>query len=136
MSSDVCPVCGCSDLYPFNECPCHKGCTGLQCGFGVEGVGCEHAERMAIERAAEIERLKAILPPKWTDRRAFQLASDLAGLLVSCHQINTASGVIERMERIISLAGHLLLADPQTGEPSFLEFLNTLCRDARRNQDI
>jgi hypothetical protein len=70
---------------------------------------------------------------KWTNRRAFQLASDLGGLLRDCHELNTSSNVIGRMERIISLAGHLLLADPQTGEPSFLEFLNQLCREDRRN---
>ncbi len=58
---DKCPVCGCVDLLAFNECPCHKGTTGLSCGYGVDGVGCENSERLAIARAAEIERLRAQL---------------------------------------------------------------------------
>ena len=72
--------------------------------------------------------------PQWTARRAFQLTSDLAGLLRECHDLNTASGVISRMERIANLAAHLLIADIANGEPSFLEFLNQLCREDRRNQ--
>lgn len=112
MSADKCPSCGCVKW----------------------GDGCEDAFRISAERSAEIERLKAMLEHKWTDRRAFQLTSDLAGLLRECHDLNTASGVIGRMERIVSLAGHILIADIANGEPSFLEFLNQLCRDDRRNQ--
>ena len=125
MSADVCPVCGCATK---------SAVRGFTCGGESGFSDCGNAADLAIERAAEIERLKAMLAPKWTDRRAFQLSSNLGGLIRACQQIDRASGIIDRLTLIQNLADSLALADLQKGEPSFLEFLNQLCRDDRRNQ--
>ena len=55
MSADKCPVCGCAEK---------KG-ESLDCTDWMAGEVCFNAERLAIERAAEIERLKASTARLW-----------------------------------------------------------------------
>ena len=129
FAADKCPVCG-QERMNFN------GHNLLPCGRDSAFGTCRDAERLAIERAAEIERLKAAQGKgKWTDRRAFQLASDLCGLLRDCNGLNRATHVIERLVRISMISEELTKPDPANDEPSFLEFLNHLCREDRRNQN-
>ena len=111
MSADKCPSCGCVKW----------------------GDGCEDTFRISVERAAEIERLKAMLAPKWTDRRAEQLR-DLSGLLRDCNDLDAASCVLARLRRIIAAADRLTTSSMEHIEPSFIEFIESLCRDDRRNQ--
>ena len=132
MSAETCQVCGCSELTEYDDLDGGRR-SRLECG-GSFYLGCKHAERLAIERAAEIERLKAMLAPKWTDRRAFLLTERLAGLLRDCNDLDTSSGIIGRLNRIMANAEQLTTAHPDYCEPSFLEFLNQLCREDRRNQ--
>lgn len=74
MSADVCPVCGCVEITAYENI---QGETkkSLDCG-GDGSLGCEHAERLAISRAAEIERLKA----------------EKAGLLALCKRLSALPG--------------------------------------------
>lgn len=139
-SADVCPVCGCVPSIEY-------GRTWYDCGRddGGDNEQCAHAERLAISRAAEIERLRAALEScpkprfdvankaKWTERRAEQLR-DLSGLLRDCNDLDAASCVLARLRRIIASADRLTTSSMEHIEPSFIEFIESLCRDDRRNQ--
>ncbi len=56
---DKCQVCGCSDVEEYEDLDGGRN-SRLVCG-GSYYLGCRHAERLAISRAAEIERLRAAL---------------------------------------------------------------------------
>ena len=136
-SADVCPVCGCGEHM--------KSGIGFSCGGQTSYSDCGQAEDLAISRAAEIERLKAALEScpkprfdvankaKWTERRAKQLR-DLSGLLRDCNDLDAASCVLARLRRIIAAADRLTTSSMEHIEPSFIEFIESLCRDDRRNQ--
>jgi len=51
--SDRCPVCGCTEYAADNPWFACEGCS--------DGSDCRNGPQIAIERAAEIERLKAAL---------------------------------------------------------------------------
>ena len=70
---------------------------------------------------------------RWTDRRAEQLR-DLSGLLRDCNDLDAASCVLARLRRIIAAADRLTTSSMEHIEPSFIEFIESLCRDDRRNQ--
>jgi len=54
MSADKCPVCGTPKDYP-SDC-------NFPCGYIPDmQIGCRLSSRLAIERAAEVERLREIL---------------------------------------------------------------------------
>lgn len=58
MSAEKCPVCGCDETWKAH------GKTHYECGFSPDShirSLCEHSTRLAIERAAEVERLRCAL---------------------------------------------------------------------------
>ena len=124
MSADACPVCGCATK---------SAVSGFTCGGETTWSDCENATDLAISRAAEIERLKAMLAPKWTDCRAEELES-LNALLAACMDIDRANNTLARLAKIIQLSEGLSTHSVQEPRPSLIEFLNQLCRDDRRNQ--
>lgn len=61
-------------------------------------------------------------PEPWTEFRFDQLQS-LQRLLVECEQIDSASGVIERLKYIVDRAKHLGRCDHERRRISFMQFL-------------
>jgi len=65
----------------------------------------------------------------WPEERRRELV-ELGHLLQDCRSINSASSIIERLERIIDSAEHLTESDMIEPRKSFLEFL---VQEATRN---
>jgi len=104
-SADVCPVCGAEKHYTTTD-----GEVLFYCGSRSRTVNCPNAERLAIERAVEIERLNG------EKAELLALCKRLAALPGDYNTIQDAEFVFRDLNAVI--AKHT----PQ------------LCRDDRRNQ--